>query len=82
MGTKMEVSFIEQVKLLLDRDGLTMADLAVKLGTSRQNLHNKFVRNKLNEQEMEEIAQAMGYDFTILLTKKSAVKDKKGSEKP
>jgi hypothetical protein len=69
MGTDIELSFAEQIKVLLDRDKLTMTDLANRLDTSRQNLHNKFVRNKFSEQEMEEIAFALGYKFTIKLDK-------------
>ena len=67
MGAEIELNFVEQVKLLLDRKNMTVADLAVKLGTSRQNLHNKFSRNKLSEPEMEEIAKAMGCKLQICL---------------
>jgi len=70
MAVRMELDFVEQVKILLDRDGLTVADLAARMGTSRQNLHNKFSRNRLSEPEMEEIAEAMGYELRILLIKK------------
>lgn len=67
MGTEIELSFIEQIKILLDRNNMTMSDLASKLNTSRQNLHNKFARNKLSESEMEQIAKAMGYKLIINL---------------
>lgn len=70
MGKKLEVSFSEQVKLLLDRKDMSMTDLANNLGTSRQNLHNKFARNKFNEDEMEAIASAMGYNLVISLEPK------------
>lgn len=65
MGKKIELSFKEQVKLLLDRNGMTMVQLAENLGTTRQNLHNKFARDNFSEDEMEAIANAMGYELII-----------------
>lgn len=65
MGTGMELSFKEQVKVILDRNKMTMAKLAKLLDISKQNLHNKFARDNFTEKEMEQIACAMGFKLNI-----------------
>lgn len=70
MGTKIELSFVEQYKILLEREKKTVADVALTLGTSRQNLNQKLNRNNLTERDMERLANAIGYDLSLIMEKK------------
>lgn len=55
----------EKIKLLKDRCGLNLGELAEKVGTTRQNLNNKFGRNNFCEREIRELGDVMGYDVEI-----------------
>ena len=55
----------EKIKLLKDRCGLNLGELAEKAGTTRQNLNNKFGRNNFCEKEIRELGDVMGYDVEI-----------------
>lgn len=65
----MSLTVGEKIKIILGRQNLTLSDLALKIGTSRQNLTNKFSRDNFSEKEIKEIAQILncGYDniFTL-----------------
>lgn len=63
-GIDMNLSFGEKAKIILKRKGLTITELASMLGTSRQNLTNKFSRDNFQEKEMIEIAKALGCTYT------------------
>lgn len=69
MGTKIELSFVEQYKILLERENKTVADVAALIGTTRQNLNQKLNRNNLSEKDMEQLASAIGYDLQIIMKK-------------
>lgn len=56
-------------KLLIDED-LTQADLANRINTSQGNLANKMKRNNFSVKEMQEIADALGYELKIEFIKK------------
>ena len=64
----MQLTTSEKIKVILGRRGLTISDLAEKLGTSRQNLTNKFARNNLSDKEMRDIANALNCSFDALFT--------------
>ena len=51
----MEMTTTEKIKLLKDRCGLNLGELAEKAGTTRQNLNNKFGRNNFCEKEIREL---------------------------
>lgn len=70
MGTKIELSFVEQYKILLERENKTVTDVANIIGTTRQNLNQKLNRNNLCEKDMELLADAIGYDVQIIMNKK------------
>ena len=70
MGTKIELSFVEQYKILLERENKTVADVAALIGTTRQNLNQKLNRNNLSEKDMEQLAAAIGYDLQIIMNKR------------
>ena len=56
-------------KMLIDND-MTQTELANKLGTSQGNLANKMKRNNFSVNEMNDIAEALGYDLEIKFVKK------------
>lgn len=53
----------EKIKVLLDRRGMTITELAKQLGTSRQNLTNKFARDNFSELELKLIAEKLDCEF-------------------
>lgn len=59
----MQLNTNEKIKLILGRRGMTISDLATSLGTSRQNLTNKFSRNNFSESELRDIAKALNCSF-------------------
>lgn len=70
----MELSFGEQIKILLKRKNMTIKDLAdlytTRTGTpmSRQNLTQRLKRDNFPEQDMHIIAALLGYNVSIQLT--------------
>lgn len=59
----MELTNTEKIKIILKREKITVAELANRLGQSRQNLQNKLSRSNFTATELEEIALAMGYKY-------------------
>lgn len=59
----MPLSIGEKVKIVLDRRRMTITELAKSLGTSRQNLTNKFSRNNFSEKEIIAIADILDCEF-------------------
>lgn len=53
----------EKIKVLIDRRGITITELAKRLGTSRQNMTNKFARDDFSEKELKSIAEKLGCEF-------------------
>lgn len=70
----MELSFGEQIKILLKRKNMTIQDLATlyeqQTGSkmSRQNLTQRLKRDNFPEQDMHIIAALLGYNVSIQLT--------------
>lgn len=64
----------EKIKIALGRTDTTMKDLAEKLGTTRQNLHNKMVRDNFNESDLQKIAEALGMKLEIHLVMEDGTK--------
>lgn len=50
----------ETLKAIAAHAGTTMAGIAVEMGTSKQGLNNKFVRDGFKEEDLKEIAEAVG----------------------
>ena len=59
----MPLTMGEKIKILLKRRNTTATELAEKIGTSRQNLTNKFKRDNFSEKEIQQIAQALDCTF-------------------
>lgn len=53
----------EKIKIVLNRRNMSVTKLADCLGTSRQNLTNKFARDNFSEKEIIEISHALNCDF-------------------
>lgn len=66
----MELTPLEKLNVILDRENITKKELAERLGTSRQNLNNKLNRNNLSTSDLEKIAEAINYKIIIDFVKK------------
>lgn len=55
----------EKIRLLLKRKGMTVTSLAESINTTRQNLTNKLNRNNFSENELKEIAEALGCSLIL-----------------
>lgn len=74
----MELSFGEQIKIILKRKNMTIQDLAtlyeaqtgVKM--TRQNLSQRLRRDNFPEQDMHALASMLGYQVSIQLTPSTA----------
>lgn len=53
----------EKIKVMLDRRNMTISQLAQQMGTSRQNLTNKFARDNFSEKELKSIAEALNCEY-------------------
>ena len=74
----MELSFGEQIKIILKRKNMTIQDLAelytaqTGLKMTRQNLSQRLRRDNFQEQDMHAIAAMLGFQVSIQLTPISA----------
>lgn len=64
----MSLSNGEKIKIIMKRLGITTTKLAEDLGTTRQNLTNKFNRDKFDEKETRAIAAALGCEVETTFT--------------
>ncbi|MET4563513.1 transcriptional regulator with XRE-family HTH domain [Lysinibacillus parviboronicapiens] len=62
----MKLTTSEKIKIILGRKNMTVKDLADKLGTTRQNLHNKMTRNNFNESDLEKISEALEINYEVI----------------
>lgn len=60
---KMKLSIEEKIRILLRRKNVTIVELSTRLGTTNQNLANKFKRDNFSMKELEEIAEALDCEF-------------------
>lgn len=54
---------LSPVLLYLFQEGISIANLADRLGLSRQGISTRFVRDNCSMKDMEEMAAAAGYKF-------------------
>ncbi|WP_418666453.1 helix-turn-helix domain-containing protein [Allofournierella sp.] len=52
-----------KIKTILLERGMTIKELAAKIGTSGNNLSNKLSRDNLSEKELHAIAEALNCDY-------------------
>ena len=56
----------EQIRIMLIKRGnISGTDLAKKIGTTPQNISNKFKRNNFTMKDLQEIADALDCDLQI-----------------
>lgn len=60
------------IKSTLAKENITLTELANRLDISVNNLSNKLKRDNFKIEELEQIADAIGYDLDVRLKKKSA----------
>lgn len=63
------MTLAEQIKILCVRRGISVAELARRIGQSPQNFSSKLKRKKLSVQDMEDIAKAVEctYEYCFIL---------------
>ncbi|HWR45290.1 helix-turn-helix transcriptional regulator [Sporomusa sp.] len=54
----------ERIKPLLDNQGITIEELAIRLNWSSRALHNKLSRDSMKYYDVEKILDVLGYDIT------------------
>ncbi|MGV8154214.1 MAG: helix-turn-helix transcriptional regulator [Alkaliphilus sp.] len=59
----MKLSMSEKIRLILRRKNITIVELANRIGTTNQNLANKFKRDNFSMKELDEIAKALDCEF-------------------
>ena len=60
------VSMVESIRIAcVKRGNISEAELARRVGVSPQNFHNKMKRDNFSENDLHEIAQALGLKLNI-----------------
>jgi hypothetical protein len=59
----LSLSIAEQIKVLCICQGISIADLASRLGTTPQNLYAKLKRQKFSVKELQKIAEATACSY-------------------
>lgn len=54
----------ERIKPILDKQGITIEELALRLNWSGRALHNKLSRDSLKYYDVEKILDVLGYGIT------------------
>ena len=57
------MSMAGKIRIALIKRNMSVKDLAAKLGCTSQNLSGKFKRDNFSEQELQDIAEAIGCSF-------------------
>lgn len=57
-----------KIKTILLERNMTIKELAEKIGTTGNNLSNKFSRDNLSEKELRKIADALNCDYDGIFT--------------
>ncbi|MBN4069625.1 MAG: transcriptional regulator [Alkaliphilus sp.] len=70
----MKLSMSEKIRLILRRKNITIVELANRVGTTNQNLANKFKRDNFSIRELEEIAAALDCEFEGIFIEKDGEK--------
>lgn len=63
----------ETINLIMDREKIKASHLASKIGWTPQNFSNKLKRNNFTEEDLNKIAEALGYNLKIEFIKKEPV---------
>ena len=58
----------EKIRIIAKRSNMSMGDLAVATGQTRQNLSNKLGRDNMSVKDIESMAAAMGCTVEVKFT--------------
>ena len=61
----MSLTIGEKVKIIMNRQGMNMTDLAAATDQTRQNLSNKMTRDNFTEKDARTMAEAIGCEVVI-----------------
>lgn len=64
----MELTMAEKLRIIMKRQGITLAELAERTGQSRQNLSNKMTRDNFSDREIRAMAAALGCTVSTTFT--------------
>lgn len=53
----------EQIRVLCVRSGVSLSELARRIGQTPQNFNTKLKRNTINQEELEKIAQVLNAKY-------------------
>lgn len=62
----------EIIKIICVKRNITVAELSVKMGFSKQNLFNKLYRNDMKVSDLEKILDALDCEFKICVLDKES----------
>ena len=62
------ISVSEKIRLIMNRQKVTMGELAERSGQTRQNLSNKMTRGNFSEKDILALASALGCTVEITFT--------------
>lgn len=62
----------EIIKIVCVKRNITVAELSVKMGFSKQNLFNKLYRNDMKVSDLERILAALDYELNISVLDKNS----------
>lgn len=61
------LTFAEQIRIIMRRRGLSVEQLAGLLDTSKQNLNQQLKRDNFREKDMTRIADVLGCKVSIIV---------------
>lgn len=61
----MNLSIGEKIKIIMNRKGISMTDLAAATNQTRQNLSNKMARDNFTEKDARDMAEALGCEIVV-----------------
>lgn len=64
----MKMTVSEKIRIIAKRSNMSMGDLAVATGQTRQNLSNKLGRDNMSVKDIESMAAAMGCTVEVKFT--------------
>lgn len=64
----MKMTVSEKIRIIAKRSNMSIGDLAVATGQTRQNLSNKLGRDNMSVKDIESMAAAMGCTVEIKFT--------------
>lgn len=61
----MSLTIGEKIRVIMNRQGMNMTDLAAATNQTRQNLSNKMTRDNFTEKETRAMAEALGVEVEV-----------------